>query len=606
MMQTTSMTSSGGAVLAAHWSGSGWAVVVVRSNGETALLDHATFERPGVETVGALLRKYRVSSVVVVAGGHRAAARVVSVPAGDAESSRRALALMAEAEFGTAAPEHRRGAGVVPDIHRPAGTAGEVVRSGMLIAWRGDAPTPTLPVPRGAAVSWTTELVALAMLRSPSDSLAWAGVRGEGTELDAARLMAVASGPSRLVARCTIQDASSEEAWMSGARDELIASLRASGCVERPSMRHAWGLNLGEQSTRELLGRVRGVPKDPKWLDTFGFALGGALAAVDDGGRGNAPGGLAGIRAEAPRVSGGVVERGAVWISRPRNATWTLAAALILALLGPWLFARARLMVLELKLTARAQSQAVMLENTRRAALYGYLEQTRWPMTKLMADISRALPVGVTIEELRLAPEQGVFLAGAAPSTETLAQLQESLNRSGVFGTVRIDRAESTEGAGISFQASATVTSPNAEAPQQDDFAVKPLAVRLYGAGASNTTVNPKDTAKKSERSGRAADGQEAKLGATKATDAATAAETPKATGESKAGVPVALSDAAIAKLDRREAMREFSERSSYVRSTKDLDRETKDRLEGEITKLREQMRGKRDGAAAPSTGGDK
>src|SRR5207245_2223573 len=110
-----------------------------------------------------------------------------------------------------------------------------------------------------------------------------------------------------------------------------------------------------------------------------------------------------------------------------------------LMIAAPMLLSGARLAILEHKTAAVAAQRATQAESARRAALYAHLEQTRWPMTKLMADIAAAAPVGVVVDTLRISPEQGLSLQGTAKSSDLLNQLEQNLNKTGLFRDVKID-----------------------------------------------------------------------------------------------------------------------------------------------------------------------
>jgi hypothetical protein len=221
------------------------------------------------------------------------------------------------------------------------------------------------------------------------------------------------------------------------------------------------------------------------------------------------------------------------------------------------------------------------------------------------------------VDNLRLSVEQGLSVQGTAKSSDLVIQFEQNLNKSGIFGGVKIDRAETTGAGGVEFEASAQVVSPFIEAAPLEDFAGKTLAVRLYGEGALNTQP-PAGGSGEGGLAGRREPAihavSEERAGASARTASAANAEPeeerPKAESGTRAEkdgkeAPAELTDAQIAAMDFKTAMKEMSERGKYINATKDLDKATRDRLEAEKTRLKDRMaEAKKAGAgAAGSTG---
>ena len=188
-----------------------------------------------------------------------------------------------------------------------------------------------------------------------------------------------------------------------------------------------------------------------------------------------------------------------------------------------------------------------------------------------------------------------------------------------MFRAVKIDRAETSSASGVEFDASAQVSSPFISTPPIEDFGATTLAVRLYGPGASNTQAPEGGASEGSRTEGagarrepphaptgeeHAASGPRGKP-ARPAPDEASKSDKDESKSETKAtkDSPAELTPEAIAAMDFKTAMKEMSERSKYINATKDLDKATRDRLEGEKTKLKERMAAAKGGGAPAATG---
>lgn len=221
--------------------------------------------------------------------------------------------------------------------------------------------------------------------------------------------------------------------------------------------------------------------------------------------------------------------------------------------------------------------------------MYRQMESSRWPMTKLLADFSRAAPVGVTVEALSISPDQGLSVQGRADSQETLNTLLETLNATRVFTGARINRLESAV-SGVAFQLTAGVSNPHGRAAAGEDFASRPLAVRLYGEGATNTAtpvaLDRPVTTNGGSRSASAAPPRPARDRPEPST-----APNPSIGGASAGdAVPPPLTDEQIAALDRRAAMTEMVRRRTYPQRNRDVDAAVRSRLEDEVRRIQEHI----------------
>ncbi len=540
------------------------ALVIVRARGRAGVALARTFA-PGHETeLIAALSSAGVGRLVRIAPARRTVCRVAPVPPGSPDELAAAAGLMAEASLPDEIPAHRRGAGVLPG----AGPAGA---HALLTAWRtGDDAIISIPWPDQR---WTTEIAALATL---------AGGRGAAVAArhESGAISIIAPGVGRTAARVLIETTETRGAWDAAVARHLSETCASVG-AESPEFSSKRELLLTDSAAASLRSGIDGVPSDPAWLDTYGLALGAALVALS-----SEPGAqrLAQLTAEPPWQRAPWPERVAGWMGVPRNAAAVLALAIVVALLSPLGFAAARAAVLTRKTAGLPDQDKARAQIQQRAALYREMEQVRWPMTKLLADISAATPEGVTVDSITLAPDQGLAFKGNAENQQLLTQLQKNLNDTHLFEKLKVARAETTS-TGVSFDVSAEVISPHTPVKPVDDFAAKPLVVRLYGEGAASAPSDGDSRAESGNggrRDGRAGrDDRSDRRG--RGSDAPSARPTP-----AKLDIPAPLTDEQIAAMsDFGVVLKEWTNRQRVANSGQ-ADAGAKARLEHEVAKLKE------------------
>lgn len=547
--------------------GGAWSLAVLRGS--------AVEVREGAagELSGALAAA-KADVIVRIAPAAQTVARAATLPETPNAELAGAAELIAEAELPEALPAHRRCGAVFGEPR------GDGQRGVLCTGWMEDASDDALTTLPGDVVAeerWTTVPAALAALCMDRGSACVMEARsGE----DVGVQVAVAVGVGVVAARVTFEEASPVEAWWS-AGQELVRSAASACEVEPPPARQGAstsGILLSQEATSALARRVTGVRDDARWIDTHGLAIGAALLGAE---RRPERGIAANLGRRAPKVIVPWPERAAAWISRPSSAAMVIGASVIVLLLAPLGIASARLSMLDAR-TERLESQRETREALdRQEALYAQLQRSRWPMTKLLSDLSGATPVGVQITQLRLSPEQGVTILATATSADQVNAFQAALNGTRIFQRVRVNRVES-RGEGVEFDLSADVVQPHLAFKATEDFAATPLAVRLYGEGASNTAV-----AAPAPRGGRA-------TRAASSSPASGDGGSRRPGGDEGAGQaaepPAALTDEQINAMDRATAMREWTQRRVFSQR-RGLDAATRDRLNQEVEKLRERMR---------------
>jgi Tfp pilus assembly protein PilN len=549
-----------------------WRVVVAQGS-PARVLEARTLAPGATRELDEMLRRLRVWRLVRLVPGPRTMARCVSIPQTGPAEAAAALGLIAEAELPETIPPHRRAAGVIPDLLRPG------AQTGLLTGWpirEADPPNP--PVTHAAPETWATEAAALAALRGDGGVAVFADAEQGSISL-------LASGPARTVARVLVEDNSTPEVWARSVRRAIAETCRTAGIEKDPGLATDSVLMLSGPALAVLAGPSGGNAAKAGWLDDYGLPLGAAMLALSEN---PAQRSLTEMTAEARSERRGAPERVAAWLTVRRNAWTTVGVSLAVLLLLPLGLAWARSAVLDAKVAALHAQEGSREELDRSAALYDTLQKTRWPMTKLLADISGALPIGVRVESVRLSPDQGLGLEATADSAEAVTTLQQNLNKTGIFRDVRIARADTGVGGAVTFEVDAAVASPFLNAPPAEDFAAQPLAVRLYGDGASNTNWSAdsdKATSSRPNRPDRPARAEGDAASGNKA-GADGPSQPSRPSGSGKDDVPEPLTDDQITAMDFGTTIKAWSARKKAVSANKSLDQATKDRLASEITKL--------------------
>lgn len=577
-----STDAAGQAVVAALYEGGDRWHVVIASGSPARLVEARSIERGVARELDEMLRRFRVGRLVRLVPGSETVVRCVSIPQAGTADAAAALGLIAEAELPDSIPRHRRAAGIIPDAHR------EGAQTGLLVGWpvRSSDASPAA-ISRAVPEGWAAEAAALAALRGDSAIAGFADARTGSISL-------LVSGPARSMARVLREDNSAPDIWAEGLRRALTETCRTAGFEGTVGFTAGQSLLLSESARAALAEPSGGKAGKPEWLETYGLALGAAMLALSEN---SASRPLAGLSAQAPALRQQSYERAIDWLSVNRNAWKAVAVASAALLLLPLGLAWATVAVLDAKVGALHAQAGSREELARVAALHAALRKTRWPMTKLLADISGSLPLGVRVESIRLAPDQGLGLEGTADSADGAITLQQNLNKSGIFRDVRIARADTSAGGAVTFEIAAAVVNPTMNAPLVEDFAAQPLAVRLYGEGASNTNWTPDSDKVASTRPGRPerparTEGDADKSDAGKSGDGPATPSRPSGSGSDD--IPEALTDEQIQAMDFNAAMKAWAARKKSLSTQKSLDQPTKDRLTSEVDRLKAQMDAKK------------
>jgi len=568
----TNETGRATRVCALHRQGAQWRLVIVERNGAFRLLEARSVPAGDAAAVRAALDKHAARTVVRIAGAGSCVARIAYLPDAEPETLAAAAALIAEAELPQSLPGHRRAWGLAPGVARDG------ARPVLLLGWTADAPEPALT---GIEESWTGEPAALlALLARRSGGAAWYADRAAGA------IALFASGPDAVACRAIREHAESDAGWSVAVEGHATRTAQRCGLPSsdiRAAAEQAGVVFGADPETLRTIGSIDGARTDGAWLASYAVALGAAVGKLTAGAERAA---LFSMTQSPAREHADALTRFASWVSAPKRAPALIAASLALAA-GIWLLAPvARAAILSARGGTLEAQRSVEQRDASAIAFARELERRRWPMTKVLSDLARALPVGAEAETLRLEHNQRLAVRGTANSLDIVNAFQRNLAESGVFDEVTIDRTQESDRARgtIEFDLSARVARPFNPGKNLEDFAENPLAQRLYGdrAGAVSSASDTEPERAGSRRSGR---------GDRASSSAAEGVAPDRARAERAApDIPAPISDEGIAKLDATSAMKEWTSRQRASRQP-GIDAETKARLEAESNKARQRMR---------------
>lgn len=494
------------------------------------------------------------------------------LPAPDVSSADRAsvadaLALMAESDLPAALPWHRRSGGLL----RLGGTQATLLAGWVRLDQGTEDPSPLSPIPE----VWVAEIAALGAFGQAAGAGSMIGL----ADPRSSALSMLALGPKRPIGR--------------------VLRLAAPGTGFADAARAAWsetaaaaGLDTPCPSTDGLMidlpasVRIGGANRDREWINRHGLAAGAiALYADPDA----AVSALVGLTPAEPRRELPITHRIVDWLSLPRNAAIAGAACIGILLLAPWVAAEVRYSMLRSEAGSLEQLDQRLNEADRRAEFYRLLSQKRWPMTKLLADIAGAAPVGVVLESVELVQGENISIRATADTSELVTTFRKNLGDTNVFTAVATPTID-TSADGVSFQLQARLSPSGAITASKPivDYSAKTLAQHLYGDDAVTSPGWNTDDSDRSDRDR----GSDSRRSSTRERDepsrASSRAERP-APPAAAAVIPAPLSDADIAAMDRTTAMREWGIRRK-ASTQPGIDPADKERLAAEAEKCRERM----------------
>jgi len=391
-------------------------------------------------------------------------ARPVDLGSGDEAALDDRLQRALTDRLGDSAPAHRLAAAVLPGA--PGGS-----RHGVLIGWPlqrtidlPSDPESTLAVPD------TVALLAALDGGTPDTPLLWHDPTDGSTSL-------VLTDGNRLAVRSTqapnlnqpeglrrfVLESGLQAGWTPNEAGRLADSV-ADIAVEGACM------HLPPTLAQRFRSKWTGSCPDGS---VFQVAIGCALATVDD----LAP--LTLLRAEVPEYEPTFMERWSDRLSSRRIASKLAVALVLLFLLGPIVFSGIRLGLLKLSHGSIEDAVRTASVAEQRNKMYAQLGTGSLPVTKILADITAATPLGISIDSIRMGAGEPLRIAGAATNVsdrtaaELIGSLKAHMQASRVFREVTVEwGGQSNLGAReftVSAQIAAAALRP--KYPVEQDFA---------------------------------------------------------------------------------------------------------------------------------------
>lgn len=530
-----------------------------------------------VSGLAAALARVKPAAIVRLVRSERVVVRTIAapLPTGDVGQMRSALDLLGEAQLGGTFAPHRRAA-----LALATSTEG----SGLVAAlgWSGEHGHDVLDDERFAKIApqvFAPEPAALVALAAAAKS-PWA------LSVDAAGGVVASCGlagdkPALRVARDDPEDA---RAWSALLQSQ--ARLVAGDASTPSALQHLarGGVALGEGA---IFSPESQASTSGQWLADFGLALGAAICATS---------GTPGLHAccamlpQPPVPYRPWVVQAAEGLA-PAARSWpVLAACAALALLGPWGLTWARSSILKSHAEASGEDDSESILAQKQAEHYQYLKDRRWPMTKLLADLTANMPQGITLDSVAIEYGSPIRVSGSADSRAVVSEWRAALDKSLVFSEVRTPTADNarfeltanvarpfgansvlvakpTTGAGGS---SAPAARPASSSPPSN----RPAAGGNGGGGSGGGNAGDGNRNGRGNRGGGGGGGNGGGGGSQASTPA------PKAPP-----MPAAISDAEIAAMDLPTATKEWANRKAAA-GRPGVSETDKQRLTSEADKL--------------------
>ena len=488
--KSTNESGNHSVVAILHRVGSSWRCLF--ANPHTSDPDQKQPELLAVEIVSsdaeleALLQDKSPSQIFAILPGSMTVCRTTTLPdVGEAQIFE-ALRLQVEAKLLGQTSVHRRAfAALEPAV-------GETNRVGLIVAWpENTAHTFPRCLDEAQFVPDVASIAALlggfrpnepTVLADPSDGTVTLSIsHANGTALRATREDCTTTDSFHKgivrVARETASLHNHTDAFTDKLTEQLSNALEQQRTAELL-------LILPPASTESVSNRVANTPSDDaSWWATWGIAVGGLLALTGSLQT------LTTMRLDAEVVHPTIAQR---LTERLENRTFAMriaTVAILLLAIGPALFAGIRLAMLEMMNPNIATQYALLVESRKQQIVYKELGKTAWPMTKIIADLTNNIPIGIEIESIRIDIGQPISIRGRAikadgkTAAELIASMQTNLQKTRMFKDITFAYDPAGTYGDREFDLWATVSDPlrRPRYTLEEDFGKWTLAMRQAG-----------------------------------------------------------------------------------------------------------------------------
>ena len=366
--------------------------------------------------------------------------RTSVLPDVDDEQIAEVLRLQAEAKLLGNTPPHRRAMAPLE------AAIGETNRVGLIVAWT-DSATVQFPscLEEASFIPDAASIAALLNGFRPTDpivlidtvigtvTIALSHANGpalRSTREDVTTKSLLADGIIRIA-----RETASLHNHTDSFTDALASTLRESlaNALDEPLL-----LVLPEMIIEGASESVSGIPKDDAtWWNTWGIATGGLIAAT------GSIQSLTTMRQQMPEVHPSLIENITQKLENRTIAMRLATIAILLLAFGPAIISGIRLGLLELLNPEIDAQYAEVIRSRKQQIVYKELGKTSWPMTKIIADITNNIPIGITIDTIRVDVGQPISIRGRAidkdgkSAADLIAKLQTNLQGTGMFESVQ-------------------------------------------------------------------------------------------------------------------------------------------------------------------------
>ncbi len=582
MTKPATNSSNAARIAVIHHQADSWILLCARQNGTGPIVELAQ-ALPHQDTSGvtSAIARYRPDAILCVIPASRMVVRPVmgengqapTLPsAADPSQFQSSMDLIAESVLGSSVEPHRRAGGVlrVADAQLPValGWLGKTVLNHPVRAKELGA--------LGKSCTYVPEALALAALMdaTPGATLGLATDRLTGS-------VSILSTADTARIRTLTEDGDDGPTWAASISQAVQkVAPEASGFAAAATEPAATTRLANERGERLKAPQIKGAGSDPAWLDQFGITL-GALLAFSKPTPATLP--LLALAAEAPVPDVPILVRIADWFSKPVRGIATIAACLTIMLAWPLGVAYARYTILSEQAKTAGTDDSAVTEARRQADLARMLKDRRWPMTKLLSDLTATMPAGITLESLDIqSGNPKVQINGTADTSTAVSEWREALDKSRVFDQALVTQIEATTNQPGKFVMNVRVAQQLLVIGSADKGLESVLLVKPPSATPPPTS-EPDRPADKRASGGDKADKPAANKGRNNRN------AKPEKDAVAADGAPAPISDDEIAQLDRSAAMREFAARNKASKSA--TDPAVVERLKAEAAKCQEQMK---------------
>jgi len=446
------------------------------------------------EELEALLKEESPSQIYAILPGSLTVCRTTTLPDVGEDQIFEALRLQAEAKLLGQTSVHRRAfAALEPAI-------GETNRVGLIVAWPENS-AHSLPrcLDDARFIPDVASIAALlgglrpndpTVVADPSDGTVTISIsHANGTALRATREDCATNDSFHKgivrVARETASLHNHTDSFTDNLAEQLSSALEQQRDAELLFI-------LPPAITESLSNRVSNTPNnDATWWATWGIAVGGLLALTGSLQT------LTTMRLDAEVVHPTVTQRLTERLESRTFAIKLATVALLLLAIGPALFAGIRLTMLEMMNPTIATQYASLVESRKQQIVYKELGKTAWPMTKVIADVTNNVPIGIEIDSIRIDIGQPISLRGRAikadgkTAAELIASMQTNLQKTGVFKDITFAYDPAGTYGDREFDLWATVSDPlrRPRYSLEEDFGKWTLAMRQAGISPEDEVI---------------------------------------------------------------------------------------------------------------------